>query len=187
MKYPNLNSNAPIKACLILYTVYTYDPHADLIKMFPTDFNRRKREAALKAGFLINAEGSFDKWVEDCILGENESYNAAIVSFVTKFNMADLSAFVMYREIFFSEFLATMSAKDSASKKAAMTNAETARQQVADLERKIFTGEETVNLRSALYAAAEKLKLNLRPEEKAHEIQSKKLKVSDPYYKFSQK
>ncbi len=179
---PEFRFECPDKDKLIAYTIYTYDPHADLLKLFPNDFNRRKHEAALLAGFKKNAQGTFDEWVEDCIIGHNDQYNAAIVAFVTKFNIADLPAFVMYREIFFSEFQAAMGAADSKGKKEAMANAEVARKQIQELERKIFTDEETINVRSALYVVAEKMKLNLRPEHMAEAIEKKQLNINDPYY-----
>jgi len=178
---PEFKFKCPDIDRLIVYTIFTYDPHADLLKLFPNDFNQRKREAALKSGFKLT-EGVFDKWVEDCIIGDNDNYNAAIVAFVTKFNIADYPSFVMYREIFFSEVRAAMSARDSKGKKEAMQNVETARKQVTDLEKKLFTDEETLNVRSALYVVAEKMKLSLRPEDKAKEIETKTLRVTDPYY-----
>ena len=179
---PEFNFKCPDIEKLIIYTIYTYDPRADLLKLFPNDFYKRKREAAMKAGFKLNSQEFFDSWVEDCIIGDNDKYNAAIVAFVTKFNIADLPAFVMYREIFFSEVQAAMSARDSKSKKEAMINVETARKQVSELEKKLFTDEETLNVRSALYVEAEKQRLSLRPEHKASEIDQKEVKLPDPYY-----
>ena len=178
---PEFNFKCPDIGKLICYTIHVYDPHSDLLKLYSTDLNRRKREAALAAGFKINDNGVFDKWVEDSIVGDNSNYNSAIVAFVTKFNIADLPAFILYREIFFSEFAAAMKATDSKDKKDAMANAETARTRMELLEKKLFTGEETANVRDALYIAAEAHKLNLRPEDKANEIESGTLSVSDPY------
>lgn len=167
---------------LIVYTILVYDPHADLLKLFPQDLNRRKYEAAIKAGFKLNQDKVFDKWLEDCMIGENDAYNSAIVAFVTRFNIADLPAFVMYREIFFSEFRASMSAKDSKTKKEAMNNAEVARKQINELEKKLFTDEETVGVRNALYIFSELQRLNLRPENIARLIDEKELKINDPFY-----
>ena len=166
---------------LIRYTCFVYDPHADLLKLFPSDFNRRKHEAAILAGFEIQDNGRFEEWAEDCMVGANDSYNAAIVAFVTKFNISDLPAYVMYREIFFSEFQAAMKARDSKDKKEAMANAEIARTRLGELERKIFTDNETLEVRSALYVMAEKQKLQLRPEHIAIQIENKTLKLKDPY------
>lgn len=167
---------------LIRYTVYCYDPHADLLKLFPQDFNRRKYEAARLAGFTLNDEGRFDPDVEDAMVGKNDDYNNAMVEFVTSFNIADMPSFVMYREIFFTEFKAAMSAPDSKSKKEAMGNAEVARTRLTELEKRIFTDVETLEVRSALYVKAEKLKLQLRPEAVASLIERKELILSDPYY-----
>lgn len=175
---------------LIKYTVLCYDPHADLLKLFPGDFNRRKAEAAKLAGFVVNEDGRFDKAAEDCMVGANDDYNTALVAFVVKFNVSDLPAYVMYREVFFSEMKAAMAADDnmtdkktaSALRKEAILNAEIARTKMHELEVKLFTATESLEVRSALYVVAEKMRLSLRPEDKAKEIESKTLNVSDPYY-----
>jgi len=172
---------------LILYTIYCYDPHSDLLKLFPSDFNRRKREAALKAGFKLKG-GVFDEEVEDCIVGENEQYNDAICAFVVSFNIADLPNYVLHREIFFSEFKAAMSATDSKAKKEIMANVETASKQMLELEKKLFTDLETIGVRNSLYKLAEKQKLNLRPEDMAKLIADKELQgvLPDPHKLFSE-
>lgn len=172
---------------LVKYTILVYDPHADLLKLFPGDLNRRKHEAALQAGFVIGPDGLFPGYAEDCFVGANDDYNDALVAYVTKFNIADLPAFVMYREIFFSEFKAAMKARDSKDKKDAMANAEIARTRLSELEKKIFTDDETLSVRSALYVVAERQKLNLRPEYMAIQIETKTLQTSDPYYPKSKK
>lgn len=179
---PEFKFTCPDIDKLIAYTCFVYDPHADLLKLFPNDFNRRKHEAALIAGFKIGSDGRFDEWAEDCFVGANDDYNEALVAFVTKFNIADLPAFVMYREIFFSEFRAAMKATDSKAKKEAMANAEIARTRVTELEKKIFTDDEVLSVRSALYVMAEKQKLRLRPEYRAEDIETNTLKIKDPYY-----
>lgn len=179
---PEFNFPCPDLDRLIVATVMIYDPHADLLKLFPGDFNRRKYEAARRSGFNLNSEGKFPEWLEDCLVGSNDKYNAAIVAFVTGFNIADLPAFIMYREVFFSEFRAAMSADNSVDKRKAMDNAEKARVQLMELEKKLFTGEETLNVRNALYVMAEKQKLNLRPEDMATSIENGTLSLPDFNY-----
>lgn len=167
---------------LLAYTVHVYDPHTDLLKLFPTDFYRRKREAALMAGFTIDDSGKFSPDVEDCLVGANDDYNAAIVAFVTRFNSLDLLSYVMYREVFTTEMRASMSAPDSKSKREAIVNAENARIKLTELEKKLFTDDEVVSVRNALYVLAEKLRLSLRPEDIAMAIERKELDLPDPYY-----
>lgn len=167
---------------LIVATIFIYDPHADLLKLFPNDFSRRKYEACIKAGFKLNRDGKFEAWLEDCMVGKNDDYNSAVVSYVTKFNIADLPAYVMYRDVFFGEIKTAMGSGDSKAKKEAMINVENARKQLNDLEKKLFTGEETLEMRNALYLMAEKQKLSLRPEHKAAEIERGELSIKDPYY-----
>jgi len=173
----------PDKERLIKYTIWCYDPHTDLLKLFVHDFSRRKYESGIKAGFMLNPDGKFDPWVEDCMVGANERYNDALVAFVTRFNVADLPAYVMYREIFFTEMKATMVAGDSKAKREAMANAETARVRLMELERRLFTGDEVLEIRNALYVKAEKMLLQLRPEAMARAIEKKELNMADPYFK----
>ena len=172
----------PDKHKLVRYTVFAYDPHTDFIKLFPNDLSRRKYEAAIKAGFDLTASGKFEPWVEDCMVGANPSYNDAIVAFVTRFNVADLPAYTLFRDVLFSEIKAALAAPDSKSKKEALVNVETARKQLADLERKLLTGDEGSDLRNALYVKAEKMLLQLRPEAMAQAIENKTVAVPDPYY-----
>ena len=187
---PEFNFPFPQMDELIRYTIYVYDPHADLIKLFPGDFSRRKAEAAKRAGFAINEDGKFDRIVEDCMVGANDSYNDALVAFVTRFNIADLPSYVMYRDVFFSEMKAALAAdRDSTDKKTAsalrkeaMGNAEIARNRLNELEVRLFTDTETMEVRSALYILAEKMKLNLRPEHIATAIERRELNLPDPYY-----
>lgn len=180
----------PDKHRLIRYTILTYDPHTDFIKLFPSDLSRRKYEAAIKAGFTLTESGKFELWVEDCMVGSNQRYNDAIVAFVTRFNVADLPAYLMYREVFFAEMKVVLSADTmevdkktaSALRKEAIVNAENARQKIQELERKLFTGDEVSDIRNALYVKAEKMLLQLRPESMAHAIETSTLSISDPYY-----
>lgn len=167
---------------LIRYTAYVYDPHTDLLKLFPGDFNRRKAEAARLAGFAVDDNGKFDRPIEDCMVGANEKYNEAIVAFVTKFNVADLPSYVAYREVLFSEVRAAMQQTDSKSKKDALVNVATARANLESLERKLFSDEEVADIRNALYVVAERMKLALRPESIATAIDRKELSLPDPYY-----
>lgn len=179
---PEFNFDFPEMDKLIAYTIHVYDPHTDLLRIFPGDFNRRKVEAARLAGFEVSDNGKFQPYVEDCMVGANEQYNGAIVAFVTKFNVADLPAYVAYREVLFSEIKAAMQQTDSKSKKEALVNIQTARANLESLEKKLFTDVEVVDIRNALYVVAEKMKLSLRPESIAQQIDKKDLNIPDVYY-----
>jgi hypothetical protein len=117
---------------------------------------------------------------------ENEEYNDAVVAFVVSFNIADLPAYAMYRSIFFSEYRASLNATDSKAKKEIMANAETARAEMTALEHKLFSDEDTIGARNALYKLAEKQKLNLRPEDMARLIADKELQdfLPDPHHLY---
>lgn len=182
----------PDKHKLLKYTIWCYDLHSDMLKLFPGDLNRRKHEAAIKAGFALNENGRFDKWVEDCMIGMNERYADAVVEFVARFNIANLPAYIMYREMFFADMKAVMSAeanvndidKKTASglRKEAMANAEIARVRMEDIATSMFGGVETDDIRDALYRKAEKMLIQLRPEAVARQIATNTLSLNDPYY-----
>ena len=122
----------------------------------------------------------------DCLTGENSEFNDAIVAFAVSFESADLPEFIFYRDVFYSELKAGLNATDSKAKKDVMANVEMARERMTNLEKKLFTDTEVLNVRNALYKLAEKQKLSLRPEDMARLIADKELQdfLPDPHHLY---
>lgn len=181
-KYEEFQFTVPDKAMAIAFLIIMYDMNSDMKKLYPDNLYERKRNSAIAAGFKIRG-GKFDKWVEDLLVGENEQFNDAILRYIRLSGIPDAPAHMVYTEILDKQLSAAMHETDPKILDSIQKNIENAMSKVAFYERKIFGGDETVSVRAALYRYAERMRLNLRPEEKAEEIEQKRLNVRDPYYR----
>jgi len=179
-KYPEFKFKVPDKQKAIDYLILLYDISSNEVKASSDRLYERKKFAALKAGFKVDKQGHFSEWVEDIIVGENDEFNDAMVRFVRFFALPDLPALTAYNEMIDHEFTSAAKEKDSKLIKVILANIDELREKIETLERKIFTGDETENVRKALYRLMEKQRLP-RPENVAQDIESRELKVSDPY------
>lgn len=182
-KYSEFQFTAPDKAKTIAYIIVMYDINSDMKKIYPDNYWERKRNSAIKAGFKINEDGKFEKHVEDFLVGENDQVNEAILFYIRMFGIPDLPVLMAYTEILHKQVLAALKVTDAGKLVTIQKNIETAIAKISVYERRIFSGDETESARKSLYLLMEKQRLNLRPEAKAKEIESKELKISDPYTK----
>jgi hypothetical protein len=184
-QYEEFQFKCPDKEKAVRYIIIMYDLASDLKKLYEGLYER-KRNAAILAGFTING-GLFDPWVEAILVGENDHANDAILRYVRLSGIPDASAYLAYTEILHKQVLAAMKETDEKKIKVIQDNIENAMEKVRTFERRIFSGDEVENVRAALYRYAEKIRLNLRPEDKASEIDRFELNVNDPYYKEDKK
>ena len=98
------------------------------------------------------------------------------------FGIPDLPVLTAYNEMIDREFSAAPKESDPKLRKVIMLNIEELTSKIEQLERKIFSGEETENVRKSLYRLMEKQKLGLRPEEMAVSLQDKSAAFPDPYH-----
>ena len=178
--FPEFNFTVPSGATwekIVNYMVYVYDPNSELLKLYRDDLYRRKREGALKAGLKIGKDGRFMPEIEAIIVGENDEFNMALVRFARSVGIADYPSYLAYGEIFFKEVEASQKEKDPGKRKTILQNLKESGDKLASLERKIFTGDEVLNVRNALYQTAEMQRLGIRPEEIAKQIQEGKVEL----------
>lgn len=180
-QYEEFQFSVPDKPKMCAYIVLLYDINSDLKRNYPDNLYERKRNAALSAGFTIT-DGHFPGWVEDILVGDNDKFNDAALRFVRMFGLPDMPAYLAYTEILHKQVSAALKETDEKKLKIIQENIESSRTMVAQLERKMFGGEEVESVRAALYRLAEKQRLNLRPEHKAQQIETKTLSLPDPYY-----
>ena len=179
-QYPEFQFKNPKKSAIIAYLCLVYDHNSDLTKLYPDNLSRRKREAALQAGFKIGADKKFPQDIEDIMVCQNPDFNKALVRYSRLFGIADLPSYNFYTEALFSEIESGYACTDSKVKKTIIENVEKTRTILSQLERKMFSGEESVELRNELYRVAENERLGLRPEEIARSIANKTLELPDP-------
>ena len=179
-EYEEFHFTVPDKPKIVSYIILMYDIKSDLKKLYEGLYER-KRNAALLAGFELT-NGKFEPWVESMILGENDSVNDAILRYVRLFGIPDATAYLAYTEILHKQVLAAMHETDEKKLKTIQDNIENAMDKVTVFERRIFSGDEVETVRAALYRYAEKVRLQLRPEDVANAIEKGDLKLADPYY-----
>ena len=180
-QYEEFSFKVPDKVRACAYMIIMYDPRSYMKKLYPDNFYERKLKSAIAAGFKT-IDGKFEPWVEQILVGENDDFNDAELRFTRMFGIPDYPAFIVYSDILDKQFRAAKKESDPKKLQVIQANIKVAMAEVSLYERNIFGHEETENVRAALYRLAEKQRLNLRPEEKAVEIDNKALKVHDPHY-----
>lgn len=179
-QYEEFGFKAPDKVKVVRYIIIMYDLASDLKKLYE-DLYERKRNAAILAGFEL-VDRVFEPWVESILVGKNDAVNDAILRYVRLSGIPDATAYLAYTEILHKQVLAAVKETDEKKLKVIQDNIQNAMEHVRTFERRIFSGDEVENVRAALYRYAEKLRLNLRPEDKASEIEAGTLSLADPYY-----
>lgn len=179
-EYEEFRFTVPDKEKTVRYIILMYDIKSDLKKLYEGLYER-KRNAALLAEFELTS-GKFEPWVESMILGENDAVNDAILRYVRLFGIPDATAYLAYTEILHKQVLSAMHENDEKKLKVIQDNIENAMDKVREFERRIFSGDEVETVRAALYRYAEKIRLQLRPEDVANAIETGDLALVDPYY-----
>jgi hypothetical protein len=140
---------------ILRYIALLYDMESEIrknINHFPT----RKRIAAKIAGFKVNEQGQFDNEVEAIIFGQNKKVNDAIIAycFLSTLNIYYV-AHAAYQQMYFSELALSMQGigKDT------LKNLKETQERLLHNEQRIFGGDETNSLRSALYSETSKIEL----------------------------
>jgi len=156
-----------------------YDLNSEIRRNFK-DYNNRKFEAAKIAGFEVE-EGRFKKDVENTLLGEDENFNKAVIQMVYYSFNNDYKLLFILEEQYnksMSEYSSKIVDFDEKSRKLLTTMKE----QIEEIENKIFGGGETINLRKALYSGIDSTRSRLpRKENELIEFEENGLIDYSPY------
>ena len=180
-QYPEFQFECEDKAKVIAYLILMYDIASSEVRTYSDRLYERKKFAAIKAGFKLDKDGKFDEEIEKIIIGENDAFNDAVIRYVRMFGLPDLPRHTAYNEMLDKELAAAHKETDPKIRKVIRENIDELSKEIEAIERKIFTGEETENVRKSLYRLMEKQKLGLRPEDMAVAIEEKKIRVPDVY------
>ena len=178
-QYEEFKFECDNKDKVIAYLILMYDLSSSEVKAHSDRLYERKKFAALRAGFKFK-DGVFPKDIEDIIVGENDDFNVAMIRYVRMFGLPDLPKHTAYNEMLDSELSAAAKERDYKLHKVIMDNIESLSVKIESIERKIFTGDETENVRKSLYRLMEKTRVP-RPEYMAQDIASKSLDLPDKY------
>ena len=163
---------------ILTYLVLMYDKNSYFVKNIQSH-SRKKREVAECVGFSFNKDGKLAKEIEDCLLGKNKDFNKAIIQY------ASLSQDIEYKQYIVLDFnydKMLLEALTSFGKQEDDLIDKT-KNKLLSLTKSIFHGEETKDLRKALYEGAEQTRLKLRPEDIVERYAEDKLVDWSPYGK----
>jgi hypothetical protein len=158
----------------IRHIILMYDIHNDEVQALYPDYMSRKRSCAQLAGFELT-KNRFNEDVEQAILGKNPVFNSMILRYVRLFNNPDYVAYVSFWEMLVQNFSQSLAETDVKTINTIRTNIDGLRNQISVITKSIFRGDDSDELRKALYATMEEEKLKLRPEFMANQILKKQV------------
>lgn len=173
------------KEQVVAYIILMYDMNSPLRKEIPY-FNQRKLMAAELAGFKKDKDGKFKADYEAIILGQNGLSESAISKYIRLFASPKYLALVYYWSILSLEFSNITSASESKDLKNTIANIEKLEAKINECTDILFGGDDTMNIKRALYESVEKENLKLTPEAIANADDIDDL-IGNPYgedYKF---
>jgi hypothetical protein len=144
---------------VLTYIAVLYDPVSELrskVEFYPM----RKRVAAQIAGFKLNKSNRFSDEIEDMIVGQVDSVNAAIVQYCFLANNIFVVAHAAYTHMYYKVLEKSFRESDKDTAKM-IDDLQT---KLLNHEKLMFGGEEVNNMRKALYAATKKVELDFIPE-----------------------
>lgn len=154
------------KQKVFTYIAVLYDIKSTLHKDYPY-YPHRKYQAALLAGWEKQKNDAFDPIVEDIITGSVVTVNNAIVKYCLLQHNTDFMMYVSYSSVFAILNLRALTGSFSDND---IKNIEKIGKLINDLSVKIFGGEEVRSMKEALYSAAEKERIALKPEDIAEKL-----------------
>ena len=172
-KYEEFNftfTNLTDKRKIIAYIVLMYDLHSPL-RVDIHDLFERKRAAAQLAGFKVGSSGYFDKKAEEAILGENEDVNKAIIRYTACFFNPDLTMLVSFLSMYWVANSEALKGKPTSTR---IKNIDALNKTIKRLDSAIFGGDESINLRRALYEKADSMRIALKPEDVTERLEEGK-------------
>lgn len=164
---------------ILTFIVLCYDLKSELLHMYKS-YHHRKREAAIIAGWELDANGRLPKLVEYILLGNHASFNKAVVHYCF---MSKNPYFIRLATL---EFNYSKKAAESYEKydKALHELLANMEKDIVLLREKIFGGDEVEKMRQALYDELEETKNLLTLEDRVERIEKGTLeKEFNPYEK----
>lgn len=159
----------------LIYISLMYEFNSQLRNMFPNLLDR-KRNASIIAGFSMST-GEFAEEVQRCILGQNERFNKKIVKYLSLSNSIDFMTYAVLEDVLYHWL------EDSLKKpsKGAQESIIKLRAQLDSLRQSLFGGEETQDLKKALYEGAATVRLKLTVEDTRELMKENGLEEFNPY------
>ena len=144
----------------LTYTALMYDFHSELRKNISV-VPQRRMLAALAAGFKLNNENRFSKTLEDVVCGANPVAARMAAEYCLLSQGNDYMAYTFYQRV----FTEIVSSNDSKSFKDIVPLIAKIRSEIEAIENKMLGGDDTLNMRKAIYLSSKQIRLNLQMED----------------------
>jgi len=164
------------------YIILTYDVKSPYVLKYK-EWAQRRRETAKESGFPTK-EGKYIPEAERIILGKNQNVNKLIIRYLFLQNDIDFIRYQSYQALYFKQI------KDSLEKDfekpsdydKLKQNIDILADELKSLQNAIFFGDETGELKKALYDFAGKISTDFRPEDVAKRLNEEKPIVDEEPY-----
>ena len=167
----------------LTYLTLVYDINSE-IRRNNAEYMQRKLIGAETAGFKLSKEGRFEKYVENRLLGTDMDFNRAICEFAYFMYNNDYKLLELLAEKFDLAIVEQRMALKVITDKD-RKNIHGMKDDIEVLERKIFGGEETIDLKRALYEGIDNLKDKLpRKENEIKEFEENGLELRSPFKNY---
>ena len=145
---------------LFTFISLMYDPASELRKNI-SNLPQRKTLAAIASGFTLNADNKFSEETENVLVGANQETARMMAEYCMLAQGMDFTAYTAYSRIFIE--LVSMSHKST--KKDTIMLIGKVREETEKIEKKIFGGDEILQMKKALYLSSKSISLNLQMED----------------------
>jgi hypothetical protein len=152
------------KTYLCIYITIMCDPQSDIRKTY-AHYGTRKREAALCSGFKLNSNGRFSQTLEDIFIGYNKNFNKAFIKYLSFTFNPEFVRLNIFQRLLYASLL-----KVDEGDQQAIKTADLLTEKLKIEEKQIFDGEESLNMRKALYQESFSKELGIKPEDIAFEL-----------------
>jgi len=159
---------------LYKYIVATYDKESPFVVKYK-DWSQRRKVTAKYAGFQIDKEtGRYKKEAERIILGLNGNVTAIVIRYLFLQNDVDFINLAGYQALYFKQMKAAfdMNYENPASYEKLQKNISYLSEIIKSIQRLIFRGDETNEYRMRLYEFANRISLDITPEDIAMKKES---------------
>ena len=185
--HPDFQEDLELKevteSSLFAYIVLTYDIYSPFVEKYKI-WAHRRRETAKAAGFKIYG-GKYLKEAENIIVGRSDVVNKIIVRYLFLQNDLEFIKFQSYQSLYFKQVEASMSIRTltPSELKTLKGNIDVLSSEIKDLQKLIFSGNESKNLLMAIYDFAANITYDFRPEDVAEKKETEEDVVNENPYK----
>lgn len=155
------------KDVVIRYIIYVYDKNSPFLRI--DNLAKRKREAALLAGFTPKKDGTFDDEIRNVLHCRNRDVNKMIVRFCRMCKDPLYAYYVVINEAFFKESENIMCGDKTKIKE--LKDLRESIEELISTRREFLSQEESMDLHEELEEFIELEELELRPEDIALKLQ----------------